>query len=91
MHALIVTDGDLASRAALDAGWPGWDREVELVVAADGGWDKAATLGLAPELLVGDADSLPEIRFAEVAARGVAIERSPAVKDESDAELALPA
>lgn len=89
MHSLIVADGDLASRAALDAGWPGWDREVGLVVAADGGWDKAATLGLAPELLVGDADSLPEVRFAEVAARGVAIERSPAVKDESDAELAL--
>ncbi len=89
MHALIVADGDVPSRAALQLGWPGWDREVELVVAADGGWDKATTLGLAPGLLVGDADSLPETRFAEVAAQGVPIERSPAAKDESDAELAL--
>lgn len=89
MRTLIVADGDVPSRAALDAGWPGWDREVELVVAADGGWDKAATLGLAPGLLVGDADSLPEARFAEVAAQGVPIERSPTAKAESDAELAL--
>lgn len=89
VRALIVADGDVPSRAALDAGWPGWDRDVELVVAADGGWDKATTLGLRPGLLVGDADSLPETRFAEVAAQGVPIERSPAAKDESDAELAL--
>jgi thiamine pyrophosphokinase len=89
VRALIVADGDVPSRAALQAGWPGWDRDVELVVAADGGWDKASTLGLAPGLLVGDADSLPEARFAEVAAQGVPIERSLAAKDESDGELAL--
>jgi thiamine pyrophosphokinase len=89
VRALIVADGDVPHRAALDAGWPGWDRDVELIVAADGGWDKAAALGVRPGLLVGDADSLPEARFAEVAAQGVPIERSPAAKDESDAELAL--
>jgi thiamine pyrophosphokinase len=89
VRVLIVADGDVPSRAALQTGWPGWDRDVELIVAADGGWDKATTLGLAPGLLVGDADSLPAARFAEVAAQGVPIERSPAAKDESDAELAL--
>jgi len=88
-RALIVADGDVPSRAALDAAWPGWDRDVELVVAADGGWDKAEALGLRPDLLVGDADSLPEARYVELAADGVAIERSPANKDESDAELAM--
>ncbi|MGD0861281.1 MAG: thiamine diphosphokinase [Candidatus Limnocylindrales bacterium] len=89
MRALIVADGDVPSRAALDAGWPGWDRAVELVVAADGGWERAATLGLRPALLVGDGDSLPESRLAELAGQGVPIERSPTAKDESDAELAL--
>ena len=89
MRALIVADGDVPSRSALDAGWPGWADDVELIVAADGGWDKAAALGLRPALLVGDADSLPEDRFAALAAQGVPIERSPAAKDESDAELAL--
>jgi thiamine pyrophosphokinase len=89
VRALIVADGDVPSPASLSAAWPGWDRDVELIVAADGGWDKAAALGLRPALLVGDADSLPEDRFAEVAAQGVPYERSPAAKDESDAELAL--
>jgi thiamine pyrophosphokinase len=89
LRALIVADGDVPTRAALDAGRPGWDRDLDLIVAADGGWDKAAAIGLRPALLVGDADSLPEARFADVAAQGVPIERSPAAKDESDAELAL--
>ena len=89
VHALIVADGDVPGRSALDAGWPGWDSGVKLIVAADGGWDKARALGLRPGLLVGDGDSLPEGRFADVAAQGVPIERSPAAKDESDAELGL--
>ena len=89
MRALIVADGDVPTRAALDAAWPSWDADVAFVIAADGGWDKATALDLRPELLVGDWDSLPEERFAEVAAQGVRIERSPAAKDESDAELAL--
>lgn len=88
-RALIVADGDVPGRAALDAAWPGWDSEVALVVAADGGWDKAVALGLRPDLLVGDADSLPEARFDQLIADGVAIERSPTAKDESDTELAL--
>ena len=89
MHALIVADGAVPKRHELDAGWPGWDAGIDLVVAADGGWDKAERLGLRPDLLVGDADSLPEARFEELAAQGFRIELSPADKDESDAELAL--
>ena len=87
--ALVVADGDVPRRAVLDAAWPGWADEVGLIVAADGGWDKAAAIGLVPDLLVGDADSLAEERFAELAAAGVPIERSPVAKDESDTELAI--
>jgi len=88
-RALVVADGDVPSLGTLDSAWPGWDRGVDLVVAADGGWDKAEALGLRPDLLVGDADSLPEARFLALAADGVTIERSPTTKDESDAELAV--
>ena len=88
-RAMVVADGDVPRRAALDAAWPGWADEVGIVIAADGGWDKASALGILPDLLVGDADSLPEERFAELAAAGVPIERSPVAKDESDAELAV--
>jgi thiamine pyrophosphokinase len=91
VRALIVADGDVPSRRELDAGWPGWDRDLSLIVAADGGWEKAAALGLRPSLLVGDADSLDADRFAALAVQGVEVERSPSAKDESDAELALQA
>ena len=87
--ALVVADGDVPGRAVLDAAWPGWADDVGLVIAADGGWDKAAAIGLVPDLLVGDADSLPEERFAQLAASGVPVERSPVAKDESDTELAI--
>lgn len=87
--ALIVADGDVPRRAALDSAWSGWANDIGLVIAADGGWDKASSLGIMPDLLVGDADSLSAERFAELAAAGVPIERSPVAKDKSDAELAL--
>jgi thiamine pyrophosphokinase len=89
LRALIVADGDVPSRGTLDAAWPGWAEGIGLIVAADGGWEKACALGLRPHLLVGDGDSLPEGRLATLAAEGVAIESSPEDKDESDAELAL--
>jgi thiamine pyrophosphokinase len=89
IRAVVVADGAAPRRADLDAAWPGWLDGVSLIVAADGGWDKAASIGLRPDLLVGDGDSLPEGRFAELAAAGVPIERAATNKDESDAELAV--
>lgn len=89
LRAIVVADGAVPNRAALDEAWPGWPAEAKLVVAADGGWAKAVVLGLRPQLLVGDGDSLPSARFDEVAAAGIAVERSPMAKDESDMELAL--
>ena len=89
IRAVVVADGAAPRRADLDAAWPGWMDGVSLVIAADGGWDKAVSIGLRPDLLVGDGDSLPEARLAELAAAGVPIERAATDKDESDAELAL--
>ncbi len=88
-HALVVADGDVPERAALDAAWPGWDEAVVQVVAADGGLARARALGLAPGLLVGDLDSVPPGLVAEAEAAGVEVMRAFVDKDESDAELAL--
>ncbi len=88
-RALILTGGTASSRAELDAAWPGWDRAIELVIAADAGALLARPLGLPLDLIVGDADSLGDARLAEFATAGVAIERSPIDKDASDTELAL--
>ena len=89
MHALIVADGDPPDPGALDATWPGWSAGVALIVAADGGAIGARNAGLTPHLVVGDADSLGEAGLADLAAAGIAVERSPVDKDESDTELAV--
>lgn len=89
MVALILADGDAPTRAGLDAAWPGWDVDVDLVVAADGGARHAQALGTAIDLWVGDGDSLGEDGIAALAAAGVPIERSRPDKDETDVELAV--
>ena len=57
--------------------------EKALVIAADRGWDNALALGLSPDVLVGDMDSISAVPD------GVELHRSPAVKDETDAQLAI--
>ncbi len=89
MVALILADGDAPTRAGLDVAWPGWDADVDLVIAADGGARLARALGVVLDLWVGDGDSLGEDGIAALAASGVPIERSRPDKDETDVELAV--
>ena len=88
-HAILIGDGDVPARATLDAAWPGWAADVDLVIAADGGARKADRAGLVPQLVVGDGDSLGESGLAEIRASGIPLERAAAAKDESDLELAV--
>lgn len=89
LHAILVGDGDVPARAALDAGWPGWDAGAGLVVAADGGATKALAAGLVPDLVVGDGDSLGAAGLAGVRERGIPVELAAVAKEESDLELAV--
>ena len=89
-HILVVADGEVASRATLDEVWPGWAEGIAGVVAADGGYARAVACGFAPDLLVGDLDSLaPELVLEAEASDRTRVRRSPIDKDESDTELAL--
>jgi thiamine pyrophosphokinase len=87
--ALILADGDVPSRARLDAVWPGWDSTIGLVVAADGGARHAPALGVTLDRWVGDGDSLDGPALAALAAAGVPLERARPDKDETDTELAI--
>jgi thiamine pyrophosphokinase len=85
MHAVIIAnapDLDAAPyRAALqDAG---------LLIAADGGALPLLRLGVLPQLVIGDLDSLGDEEQRALAGRGVELRRFPRAKDETDLELAL--
>jgi thiamine pyrophosphokinase len=88
LKAIVLADGDRPQKSVLDATWPGWRDEVELVVAADGGVRLAVDLGLAIDLWVGDGDSLGAKGLEDLRASGVPIVVAWQDKDESDTELA---
>lgn len=61
------------------------------IFCADGGAVHALTLGLTPEIIIGDLDSLPPDVVDTLAAKGVNIQRHPIRKDQTDLELAFQA
>ena len=63
----------------------------DLVIAADGGVDRALALGLHVDLAIGDFDSVTPAGLAAAEAAGARVERHPAAKDATDLELALDA
>jgi thiamine pyrophosphokinase len=84
--ALIVADGDIPTRDELDSQLGG---SPALIVAADGGATKAEALGFRPDVVVGDADSLPAETIERLRASGVEVLVHPSAKDESDTQLAV--
>ncbi|MEP9372223.1 thiamine diphosphokinase [Mesorhizobium sp. KR1-2] len=81
---LILLGGELVRTPRLDAQVAGCR-----VIAADSGIRHAATLGVTPELWVGDFDSTPQ----ELSERYAAVERQSfsSDKDKTDGELAISA
>jgi len=61
----------------------------EAILCADGGARYAHALGLVPDLIIGDMDSLEDELLRRFEEKGVAIAPYPARKDETDTQLAL--
>jgi thiamine pyrophosphokinase len=59
------------------------------VIAADGGLDRALSLGVTVDAVVGDLDSVTPEALAEAETGGATIVRHPRAKNETDLELAL--
>jgi thiamine pyrophosphokinase len=83
VKAIVVAGGDAAPEDA--AQLPAAD----LVVAADSGAEWLDLLGRAPDLLVGDMDSIDPNLLQRLVADDVAVERHIVEKDASDVELAV--
>ncbi len=83
--AWIFANGELPDPVRLRAQL----RPGDAFFAADGGQRHLARLGLRPERVIGDLDSLSAEELREIEASGVPLERYPVDKDETDLELAL--
>jgi thiamine pyrophosphokinase len=83
VKAIVVAGGDAAPGDA------GQLSGADLVIAADSGAAWLAAEGIRPDLVVGDMDSIDQALLERLAADGVKVERHPAEKDASDAELAI--
>ena len=83
MRVVVVASGDLEP-SDVD-----WLDGADLVVAADGGAGTLARMGTAPDVLIGDLDSVDASLVARLAAEGTRVESRPVDKDASDTELAV--
>jgi len=61
----------------------------DFLVAVDGGLRHLKRLGLKPQLLIGDLDSVSAGELAEIMDAGIEVQRFPPAKDQIDLELAL--
>jgi len=86
MNIVIVANGDLEDHPRLRELW----RTADLRIAADGGAVNARQhLARAPDVLIGDLDSLDDATRAWCANARVETIQHPRAKDETDLELAL--
>ena len=85
MHVLLLANGAVEDpeQVRQHAG------KADLVVCADGGCRHAQALGLRPQVVVGDLDSLAPEAQATLEAEGVDFVVHPRAKDETDLELGL--
>ncbi len=84
-RTIIIANGHLSDPAGLKRRLRPGDR----IICADGGAHHARFIGLTPDVVVGDMDSLDPALRVELEAAGVRFEMHPARKDETDLELAL--
>jgi thiamine pyrophosphokinase len=85
MRAVIFVNGEVNDYAALAR----WLRPDDYRIGADGGTHHILALGLRPDVIVGDLDSVGAQVVTELEAAGVAVERHPIAKDQTDLEIAI--
>jgi thiamine pyrophosphokinase len=84
-RAVIFANGDLWDPAYAK----GLIREEDLIIAADGGGVHCLEMGLQPDIVIGDLDSLPAEALEQFERKGSEVIRYPERKDYTDLELAI--
>ena len=89
-RAVIIANGVAPDEATVRRWLQPDDGSIQVwLLCADGGARTALALGLQPEVVVGDLDSLDEAMQAHLRAMGCRMVVYPAAKDWTDLELAL--
>ncbi len=84
MQAIIFANGDLSPETKIP------DLSAyDLTIAADGGSRHCQRLGILPDLLIGDLDSISQLTLEKWTRDGVEVTRHPQRKDKTDLEIAL--
>lgn len=84
-RAVIFANGEMKDKDIVrESIHPG-----DFIIAADGGHRHLKALGLRPDLVIGDLDSLPKNDYRSLVHVGAAIQQYPREKDETDLELSL--
>ncbi|MCL5429130.1 MAG: thiamine diphosphokinase [Chloroflexi bacterium] len=85
MQAIVLANGDFLAPPDLS------DRlaAADLFIAANGGAQHCRALGLRPDVIIGDLDSLDASTRADWETQGVRIISYPVEKDQTDLELAM--
>lgn len=85
MRIIIFANGELPdlekARALL--------RDDDFIIAADGGMRHVLALGLTPNVVIGDLDSISKEERRKINTAGVEVIKFPADKNETDLELAI--
>lgn len=81
MKAFIYTGGSIFEKKISEQ-----PKEDDLVIAADGGYHNAKKMGVTPQILLGDFDSLKK---SERIPENIEILQVPAEKDDTDTQLAV--
>ncbi|KJS16612.1 MAG: hypothetical protein VR69_08505 [Peptococcaceae bacterium BRH_c4b] len=85
MRCVILSGG-----SAGDLNWlAGILRQDDRIICVDGGADYAAKLGLIPDVIIGDMDSLDSSTLLNFSRLGSVINTFPAAKNETDTLLAM--
>lgn len=85
MRAIVFVNGVITDYETLSR----WLEPEDYLVCADGGVYHCLALGLQPDVVVGDMDSIEADTMADLIESEIALERHPRSKDQTDLELAL--
>jgi thiamine pyrophosphokinase len=87
IRVILFVNGDLPAPERVHQQLTGDD----FLIAVDGGLRHLEGLGLTPDLIIGDLDSVNEAQLQPYRKQGIEIRKFPTDKDETDLELALDA